>query len=123
MKRSPGILLVMLLPLAAASPSEAQSLNPSPLEHSFDVWRVTAQPTRTRTDPVIALPLTEQIKADGSTTRLRGILLAKEVTSNVTIGLGLLDMKPRRSRLSPNPGLDGSSRGSRKAAVRLSVKF
>lgn len=121
MKRSLGILL--LPSLAGASPSEAQSINPNSPEYSLDVWRVTAQPRRMRTDPIIAVPLAEQIKVDGSRTQLRGILLAKDIAPNVTIGLGLLDMKPRKSRLSPNPGLDGSSRGSRKAAVRLSVKF
>lgn len=113
----PSIVLVLVL---LPSPCIAQSAIPAPLP---DVWHVSAATREGRRDPIIAVPMVEQIRTDGSRARLRGVLIAKEVASNVTIGLGLLDMKPRKSALSPNPGLDGSSRGSRKAAVRLSVNF
>jgi hypothetical protein len=50
-------------------------------------------------------------------------MVGTNVGPAATIGLGLMSVKPRKSALSQDPALDGRARGSRKAAVRLIVKF
>jgi hypothetical protein len=125
-------LAILLLPsFAAATPAFAQSalsLTPqypelSAQQYSFDAWKVEAEPRLPVKKPIITLPLGDYTRPDGTRTSLRGVIVAKEVAPDVTIGIGLLGMKPKRSTFAADPALDGGSRGSRKAAVRLTMKF
>jgi hypothetical protein len=71
----------------------------------------------------ITLPIADYIERDGSTARGRGIIVQHDFSDGMQLGFGLLSMTPKKSSLSPDPQLERSSRGSRKAAVRLTVKF
>jgi len=118
----------VLLVLAAAAPGIAQPPiwdNPenSPSKYSIDPWRVGAEPRQRLRNPAIRLPITELPEANGSRTRLRGVIVSTDVATNVTLDVGFVSMKPRRSSLSADPALDSGSRSSRKAALRLTVKF
>lgn len=120
--------MFVLLMLAAATPGLAQPPawdqpeNPAS-KYSLAPWRAGGEPTQGLKSPSIRLPIIEQPEVDGSRTRLRGVIVSTDVSPNVTIGLGLLSMKPRRSTMSADPALDSGSRSSRKAALRLTMKF
>ena len=105
-----------------ATRATAQSTVSIPPEIFADPLDLTTQPRLPR-DSTLALRSSESIMGDGSKARIRGIVLRQELGTNVTLGFGLMGMKPRRSSLSPDPELHPGSRGSRKAAVRLTVKF
>ena len=120
MKRSCAIALLLAF---VATPGWAQSIDASLSTTSFGVERLLALPRQSLNAPIIAVRLIEYAEPRGSIARQRGIFVGQDVTSSVSVGLGLLEMKPRKSALSPDPQLDGGSRRSRKAAIRLTLKF
>lgn len=112
-----------LLMAFVATQSLAEPLDPVHPTRAFDT-RPLSEPLELRAkDPIIAVRLTERIARDGPNRRERGILIGQDIAPNATLGLGLLKLKSQKSSLSPDPTVDGSVRGSRKAAVRLMIKF
>jgi hypothetical protein len=120
MKRSPGI---MLLSLFLATPSMSQSLDVSVIPTPYDLGRVPAQPQLTHKEPIIIPQLVERFELDGVRVRQRGIIVGKDIAPAVTVGLGFVDRKPRRSGFYPDGQPDSSSRRSGKASMLLILKF
>jgi hypothetical protein len=120
MVRSRAVALVLLLVPAAGW---AQAADPGLSATSFDVSRLTAVPLPARKDPAVALRMIEKVEPSGSKTRHSGILIGEDVGPNMTLGLGLFSIKPRKSGLAPDPQLDSSARPSKKASVRLTIRF
>ena len=112
-------LLVLVLPTAGWAQPADPGLSATP----FDVARLSAEPRAAREDPVIALRVIERTEPSGSKTRQRGILLGEDIGPNVSVGLGLFSIKPRKSSLAPDPQIEPSARASKKASVRLTVRF
>ena len=114
---------VTFLSVFIAVPGSAEALDATTSTGTFDIARLSAEPRLPPQSPVVTLRLVEQRERFGSTTRQRGVAVARDIGPNASVALGLLDMKPRKSGLSPDPQLDTSVRKSRKAAVRLTLRF
>jgi len=119
MQRSAAIALLLAF---VATPGWAQSFDVTRATTSFGVERLSALPRLSLNGPIIEVRVIAY-KPRRSRARQRGIVVGQDITSTLSVGLGLLEMKPRKSTLSPDPQLDGSSRRSRKAAILLSLKF
>jgi len=119
MKRSPGFMLLLLF---LATPSMSQSLDVSVIPTPYDLGRLSAQPQLTHKEPIIVPQLVERFEPDGARVRHRGIIVGKDIAPNMTVGLGFVDRKSRRSSLYPNQP-DDSSRRSAKASMLLILKF
>jgi hypothetical protein len=120
MRRSAASALFLAF---VATPSWAQSFDATLSTTSFGVERLSALPRLSLNSPIIAVRVIEYTEPRGSRARQRGIIVGQDITSILSVGLGFLEMKPRRSTLSPDPQLDGSSRRSRKAAILFTLKF
>ena len=114
---------VTFLSAFIAAPGTALALDPMAAATSFDVARLPPQARLPADTPLVTLRISEQRQRFETTTRQRGLVVARDIAPNARVSLGLLDMKPRKSGLSPDPQLDPSVRKSRKAAVRLTFKF
>jgi hypothetical protein len=71
----------------------------------------------------IRLPVIHYSERDGSLARSNGIIAGVDVAPGATLGLGLFSMRRSKSSLSPDPRLDRSTRGGKKAAVGISMRF
>jgi hypothetical protein len=71
----------------------------------------------------IRLPVIDYAERDGSPARSNGIIAGIDVAPGSTLGLGLFSTRRSKSSLSPDPRLDRSTRGGKKAAVGISVRF
>lgn len=120
MKRSLGIILLSLF---LATPSMSQSLDVSVIPTPYDLGQLSVQPQLTLKEPIIAPQLVERFEPDGARVRQRGIIVGKDIATNVTVGFGFVDRKTRKSSLSPNHQPDGRSRRSGKASVLVILKF
>ena len=109
--------------LTSATVATAQSVVLAKPDAEPQAWRWTTEPSSRIDQSNFALPPTDQNYAGGPPAHQRGIMVGADVGPGTTIGLGLMSTKPRRSAFSPDPALDGRARGSRKAAVRLIMKF
>ena len=119
MKRSPGI---MLLSLFLATPSMAQSLDVNVIPTPYDLGRLSAQPQLTHKEPIIVPQLVERFEPDGVRVRQRGIIVGI-IAPTMTVGLGFVDRKARRSSFYPNRQPDDGSRRFGKASMLLILKF
>ena len=117
------VIAATLLIAFVAMPGSAEPLDGIHSPRSFET-RQLSEPLRPRAkDPIITIRSSELVARDGSKGRERGILIRQEIAPDATIGLGLIKLKPQKSSLSPDPTIDSSARGWRKAAVRLTIKF
>ena len=112
-----GPLLSLLF---LATPSMSQSLDVSVIPTPFDLERLSL-PQPTHREPVIVPQRVERFEPDGARVAQRGIIVGKDVAPNVTLGLGFVERKDRRSGLYPNA--DGNSRRSGKASALIILKF
>ena len=120
MVRAIAAALVMAFIATQSSAEPRDAIHPM---RSFET-RPLSEPLLPRSaDPIVTIRLSEPVARDGSKGRERGILIGQEIAPKATIGLGLVKLKPQKSSLSPDPTVDGSARGSRKAAIRLTIKF
>ena len=71
----------------------------------------------------LRLPVINYAERSGSLTRSSGIIAGMEVAPRTTLGIGLFNM--RRSKSSPglDTRLNRNSRGGKKAAIGISMKF
>ena len=120
MKRSPGIMLLLLF---LANPCMAQSLDVGVIPTPYDLGRLSAQPLLTHNEPIIVPQLMERFEPDGAKVRQRGIIVGMDPAPNVTVGLGFVDRKPRRSSFSPSYQSDDRPRRTGKASMLLIFKF
>lgn len=116
-KRSPGIILLVLF---LATPSMSQSLDLSVIPNPFDLGQLSL-PQPTRIEPIMVPQLVDRFELDGARVRQRGIVVGNDIAPNVTVGVGFVDRKDRRSGFYPNA--DGNSRRSGKASAILVLKF
>ncbi len=117
MKRAYAATSLMLF---LSSPCWAQSDRPRSNYNLPDAHRPFALPAP---DRPVSLPILNYQEPNGSTIRARGIIVRHDVAPNISLGFGLMSLKPRRSTLSPDPTIEPSARGSRKAAARLTIAF
>lgn len=120
MQRSAAIALLLAF---VATPGWAQSFDVTRATTSFGVERLSALPRLSLNGPIIAVRVIAYTEPRRFPARQRGIVVGQDITSSLSVGLGLLEMKPRKSTFSPDRQLDGSSRRSRKAAILLTLKF
>ena len=113
----------MLLLLFLATPSMSQSLDVSVIPTPFDLGQLSAQPLLTHKEPIIIPQLVVHFEPDGVRVRQRGIIVGKDIAPNVTIGVGIVDRKPRKSGFYPNLQPDDSTRRSSKASMLLKLRF
>jgi hypothetical protein len=107
----------------SATSATAQSISLIPPDTSAPAWRWATQPTSAIEKSNFALPARDKYNIEASRAQQRGLMVGTNVGPATTIGLGFMSTKPRKSALSPDPVSDGRARGSRKAAVRLIMKF
>ena len=113
---------MVLFLLFSAAPGARQSLYEGIISTSFDLAQFPAQPRLTHKEPIIVPQLTERYEPDGVKVRQSGIIVGKDIGRNVTVGLGLLDRKQRKSSFSPTVSEEGIRR-SGKASVLVRYKF
>jgi hypothetical protein len=111
--------LISLL-LFVATPGIAQSLRLVPSD--FDLGRLSVQPRPSPKEPIIVPQFVERFEPDGVRVRQRGILIGQQIAPNVTVGLGFVERKNRRSGFYPTQP-DGNARRSGKASTVLIVRF
>lgn len=116
-KRSPGIIFLALF---LATPSMSQSLEVSVIPTPFDLGQLSL-PQPTRREPIMVPHLVERFELDGARVRQRGIVVGNDIAPNVTVGVGFVDRKDRKSGFYPNA--DGNTRRSGKASAILVLKF
>jgi hypothetical protein len=114
--------LLALLISATSATAQAIALE-QPDTRSAPAWRWTIQPASAIEKSNFAPRPSEQYNIEASRGQQRGLMVGTKVGPAATIGVGLMTTKPRKSALSPDPVIAGRARGSRKAAVRLIVKF
>lgn len=114
-----AMVLFLLFP---AAPGASRSLDEGIISTSFDLAHVPAQPRLTHKEPIIVPQFTERYEPDGVKVRQRGIIVGKDIGRNVTVGLGLVDRKSRKSTLSPFASDEGQ-RKSGKASMLVRYKF
>ena len=119
MSRSPATMLLLLL---LATPAQSQSLDGGVIPTDYDLARLPAQPQLTHKEPIIVPQLMDRFEPNGARVRQRGIIIGKNLTKNVTVGIGLVDRKPRKSGYVPGLTDDGQRR-SGKASVLMKLKF
>jgi hypothetical protein len=112
---------VVLTLLTGATSATAQSISLEQSEAFLHPWQWATQSPVERSN--FALPPAEQYSIEGTRALQRGLMVGTKVGPAATIGLGVMSTKPRKSALSPDPVTDGRARGSRRAAVRLIMKF
>ena len=113
---------IMLLPsLFLAAPGASQTPGENIVATPFDLARAPSQTPLTQSEPIIVTQFVERFEPDGAKVRQRGILVGKDIGRNMTVGIGLVDRRTRKSGLAP--GLDESPRRSGKASMLLRYKF
>ena len=65
----------------------------------------------------------DRFEPNGIGVRQRGIIVGTDIGRNVTVGLGFVNRKPRRSGYFPDTPADESSRRSGKVSMLLKLKF
>lgn len=113
---------VMLSPfLFLAAPSLSQTAGDTIVATPFDLAQAPTQTQLTRSEPIIAPQFVERFEPDGAKVWQRGIIVAKDIAPSVTVGLGFVDRKSRKSGVSPH--LSDGPRGTGKASLLLKYRF
>lgn len=107
--------------LLLAAPGVSQPLHYSIVATPYDLARVPAQTPLTQNEPIIVPQFVERFEADGVKVRQRGILVGKDFGRNLTVGIGLVDRKSRKSSFAPS--LEEGPRRSGKASMLIRYKF
>ena len=120
MAHAPGILLLCLL---VAAPAKSQVTNVGLIPTDYVLTPLTAQPQLTQKEPIVVPQLTERFEPNGVRVRQRGIIVGKDISRNVMVGLGLVDRKRQRSGYLAGTQSDEGPRRSGKVSALLKLKF
>lgn len=116
---------VVLVPCLLVSTGAAAQSWRSTGETLPDRWKIPVEAEPPISGAGVTLPVIDYTAPDGSLKLKRGIVAGMEVAPNATIGIGLFESMPKKSRgysQSENP-MERTQKRSRKAAVGLSFSF
>ena len=109
--------------MAFATPARSQVTDSTLIPTDFALTPLTAQPQLTQNEPIIVPQLTERFEPNGVRVRQRGIIVSKDITRNVMVGVGLVDRKRQRSGYLGDTQFDDGPRRSGKVSALLKLKF
>lgn len=112
------LLALTVLPMASVAAAEPAG-DPGTLAFS------TSEPAekRARAKPSLRVQRTDEFTFAGARERQSSIVAGMDVSPNLRVGIGLFDKKKRKSSLAPDPQLDPSRRGGKRASIGFTLRF